>query len=184
MDKGLHYLPSGDTYAETKSGVGTGKADGMALAYGNLRYSSGTVTFKAAWVHDSRQLAFFGNGGTMTDGSMKDVTDDWTLRFINFGSTAFFGKYEYDTTWGTDVPAVSKTGYTFSGYYDSLSGGNRVYGAPMRKSPGFTGMMTTCGLDQALSCTHSLSRTATWSRSIQTADTGRPAAFRTAGALA
>lgn len=136
MDKGLHYLPSGDTYAETKSGVGTGKADGMALAYGNLRYSSGTVTFKAAWVHDSRQLAFFGNGGTMTDGSMKDVTDDWTLRFINFGSTAFFGKYEYDTTWGTDVPAVSKTGYTFSGYYDSLSGGNRVYGNTYAKESG------------------------------------------------
>lgn len=136
MDKGLHYLPSGDTYAETKSGVGTGKADGMELAYGNLRYSSGTVTFKAAWVHDSRQLAFFGNGGTMTDGSMKDVTDDWTLRFINFGSTAFFGKYEYDTTWGTDVPAVSKTGYTFSGYYDSLSGGNRVYGSTYAKESG------------------------------------------------
>lgn len=136
MDKGLHYLPSGDTYAETKSGVGTGKADGMALAYGNLRYSSGTVTFKAAWVHDSRQLAFFGNGGTMTDGSMKDVTDDWTLRFINFGSTAFFGKYEYDTTWGTDVPAVSKTGYTFSGYYDSLSGGNRVYSSTYAKESG------------------------------------------------
>ena len=127
MDKGLHYLPSGDTYAETKSGVGTGKADGMALAYGNLRYSSGTVTFKAAWVHDSRQLAFFGNGGTMTDGSMKDVTDDWTLRFINFGSTAFFGRYEYDTLWGTDVPAVSKTGYTFTGYYDALIGGNQTY---------------------------------------------------------
>lgn len=127
MDKGLHYLPSGDTYAETKSGVGTGKADGMALAYGNLRYSSGTVTFKAAWVHDSRQLAFFGNGGTMTDGIMKDVTDDWTLRFINFGSTAFFGKYEYDTLWGTDVPAVSKTGYTFTGYYDALIGGNQTY---------------------------------------------------------
>lgn len=136
MDKGLHYLPSGDTYAETKSGVGTGRADGMALAYGNLRYSSGTVTFKAAWVHDSRQLAFFGNGGTMTDGSMKDVTDDWTLRFINFGSTAFFGRYEYDTTWGTDVPAVSKTGYTFSGYYDSLSGGNRVYGSDYAKESG------------------------------------------------
>ena len=136
MDKGLHYLPSGDTYAETKSGVGTGKADGMALAYGNLRYSSGTVTFKAAWVHDSRQLAFFGNGGTMTDGSMKDITDDWTLRFINFGSTAFFGKYEYDTNWGTDVPAVSKTGYTFSGYYDSLSGGNRVYGSTYAKESG------------------------------------------------
>ena len=136
MDKGLHYLPSGNTYAETKSGVGTGKADGMALAYGNLRYSSGTVTFKAAWVHDSRQLAFFGNGGTMTDGSMKDVTDDWTLRFINFGSTAFFGRYEYDTTWGTDVPAVSKTGYTFSGYYDSLSGGNRVYGSTYAKESG------------------------------------------------
>ena len=136
MDKGLHYLPSGDTYAETKSGVGTGRADGMALAYGNLRYSSGTVTFKAAWVHDSRQLVFFGNGGTMTDGSMKDVTDDWTLRFINFGSTAFFGRYEYDTTWGTDVPAVSKTGYTFSGYYDSLSGGNRVYGSDYAKESG------------------------------------------------
>ena len=136
MDKGLHYLPSGDTYAETKSGVGTGRADGMALSYGYLRYSAGTVTFKAAWMHDSRQLAFFGNGGTMTDGSMKDVTDDWTLRFINFGSTAFFGKYEYDTVWGTDVPAASKTGYTFTGYYDSLSGGNRVYDSTYVKEPG------------------------------------------------
>lgn len=136
MDTGLHYLPSGDTYAETKSGVGTGKVDGMALSYGYLRYSAGTVTFKAAWTHDTRQLAFFGNGGTMTDGSMKDVTDDWTLRFINFGSAAFFSKYEYDTVWGTDVPAVSKTGYTFTGYYDSLTGGNQVYGSIYAKTPG------------------------------------------------
>ena len=136
MDTGLHYLPSGDTYAETKSGVGTGKVDGMALSYGYLRYSTGTVTFKAAWTHDTRQLAFFGNSGTMTDGSMKDVTDDWTLRFINFGSTAFFSKYEYDTAWGTDVPAVSKTGYTFTGYYDSLTGENQVYGSTYVKTPG------------------------------------------------
>ncbi len=136
MDTGLHYLPSGDTYAETKSGVGTGKVDGMALSYGYLRYSAGTVTFKAAWTHDTRQLAFFGNGGTMTDGSMKDVTDDWTLRFINFGSAAFFSKYEYDTVWGTDVPAVSKTGYTFTGYYDSLSEGNQVYSNTYTKMPG------------------------------------------------
>ena len=124
MDNGLHYLPSGNTTAGSASSVGTGKKDGMALTYGNLRYSAGTVTFKAAWLQDTRQVAFFGNGGSMTGAG---VRDDWTLRFTKFGGTAFFEKYEYDAIWGTDMPKVSKTGYTFKGYYDALAGGNQTY---------------------------------------------------------
>lgn len=125
MDDGTHYLPNiGTTSSESASGIGTGVLDGMALTYGNLRYSAGTVTFTAAWGDTDRQLLFFGNGGTMTGQS---VNDDWTMRFIKFGNRTFFRKYAFDTDWGTDVPAVSKTGYTFAGYYDSLKDGNQVY---------------------------------------------------------
>ena len=125
MDDGTHYLPNiGTTSSESASGIGTGVLDGMALTYGNLRYGAGTVTFTAAWGDTDRQLLFFGNGGTMTGQS---VNDDWTLRFIKFGNRSFFKKYAFDTDWGTDVPAVSKTGYTFAGYYDSLTDGNQVY---------------------------------------------------------
>ena len=125
MDGGTHYLPTiGTTSSESASGIGTEVADGMALTYGNLRYSAGTVTFTAAWGGTDRQLLFFGNGGTMTGQS---VNDDWTLRFIKFGNRSFFRKYSFDTDWGTGVPAVSKTGYTFAGYYDSLTDGSQVY---------------------------------------------------------
>ena len=125
MDGGTHYLPNiGTTSSESASGIGTEVADGMALTYGNLRYSAGTVTFTAAWGGTDRQLLFFGNGGTMTGQS---VNDDWTLRFIKFGNRSFFRKYFFDTDWGTGVPAVSKTGYTFAGYYDSLTDGSQVY---------------------------------------------------------
>ena len=88
--------PSGDTYAETKSGVGTGKVDGMALSYGYLRYSAGTVTFKAAWTHDTRQLAFFGNGGTMNIGispnkeGVLDEEDVKALKGFKVLKDAFF----------------------------------------------------------------------------------------------
>ena len=133
MDNGLHYLPSGNTTAGSASSVGTGKKDGMALTYGNLRYSAGTVTFKAAWLQDTRQVAFFGNGGSMTGAG---VRDDWTLRFTKFGGTAFFEKYEYDAIWGTDMPKVSKTGYTFKGYYDALAGGNQTYRSDYSKVTG------------------------------------------------
>lgn len=133
MDSGLHYLPSGDTNAGTKSGVGSGKNEGASLSYGYLRYSNGTVTFKAAWVQEARQVAFFGNDGTMSGAS---IHDEWTLRFINFGGGAFFSKYEYDTNWGVDIPKVSKTGYTFNGYYDSLSEGNQVYSGSYSKTAG------------------------------------------------
>ena len=133
MDNGLHYIPSGNTTAGSASSVGTGKKDGMALTYGNLRYSAGTVTFKAAWLQDTRQVAFFGNGGSMTGAS---VRDDWTLRFTKFGGTAFFEKYEYDAIWGTDMPKVSKTGYTFKGYYDALAGGNQTYRSDYSKVTG------------------------------------------------
>ena len=136
MDVGTHYLPNiGTTSSESASGIGTGVLDGMALTYGNLRYSAGTVTFTAAWGDTDRQLLFFGNGGTMTGQS---VNDDWTMRFIKFGNRSFFKKYAFDTDWGTDVPAVSKTGYTFAGYYDSLTDGNQVYanlgGEPAKKT--------------------------------------------------
>ena len=125
MDDGTHYLPTiGTTSSESASGIGTEVADGMALTYGNLRYGAGTVTFTAAWGGTDRQLLFFGNGGTMTGQS---VNDDWTLRFIKFGNRSFFRKYAFDTDWGTGVPAVSKTGYTFAGYYDSLTDGSQVY---------------------------------------------------------
>ena len=134
MDSGTHYIPGmADTTSERLTGVGTGVANGMALTYGNLRYSTGTVSFTAVWGDKDRTVLFFGNGGTM---SGSNVQDDWTMRFIKFGSAGFFSKYAYDTDWGTDVPQVTKTGYAFAGYYDSLTDGNEAFAADYGKTAG------------------------------------------------
>ncbi len=133
MDDGIHYLPSGDTSSESMSGVGSGKASGTSLLYGNLRYSRGKVKFTAAWEQDDRQVVFFGNGGTMAGNS---VQGDWTIRFIKFGSTNFSAKSEYGTSWGTDTPSMSKTGYNFDGYFDALTGGSQAYNSRNFKTAG------------------------------------------------
>ena len=125
MDAGMHSLPAiGNTTSESASGIGVGVAEGMALTYGNLRYSSGTVKFVAAWGDKDRQVLFFGNGGTLSGNSVKD---DWTLRFIKYGDSGFFIKTALGSSWGSDIPIASKVGYRFAGFYNSLTGGVQAF---------------------------------------------------------
>ena len=126
MDDGGHwyggYTSSGSTL--------TGRKE---TEYRNLRYSPGTVTFTAAWDRSVRKVIFMSDGGEMTGGS---IQDSWTMRFIGFGDSSFTAVREYDTDWSTDVPRVSKTGYTFLGYYDSEKDGDCIYDAHYLKVAG------------------------------------------------
>ncbi len=133
MDSGVHYI-AGIMYEDTVvSGIGRGLSDGAGVSCMNLRHSQGTVKFTAAWESGTRQVAFFANGGTMTGES---VQEGWTLRHIRFGALAFHAADSYGIYWGTDVPKVSRTGYTFEGYYDQIAGGSQAYDKSYIKTPG------------------------------------------------
>lgn len=124
MDEGTHCVGGAYVDGATASGAGAGKAAGAKFPFASLRYTPGTVTLVAAWEADDRQLIFMTDTGTMTG---KSIQDNWTLRFIRFGSKNFMSKDEYDVSWGTDVPSVKRTGYTFNGFYTELKGGTQVF---------------------------------------------------------
>lgn len=124
MDEGTHCVGGAYVDGATASGAGAGKAAGAKLPFASLRYTPGTVTLVAAWEADDRQLIFMTDTGTMTG---KSIQDNWTLRFIRFGSKNFISKNAYDVEWGTDVPSVKRTGYTFNGFYTELKGGTQVF---------------------------------------------------------
>ena len=124
MDEGTHCVGGAYVDGATASGAGAGKAAGAKLPFASLRYTPGTVTLVAAWEAGDRQLIFMTDTGTMTG---KSIQDNWTLRFIRFGSKNFMSKNEYDVSWGTDVPSVKRTGYTFNGFYTELKGGTQVF---------------------------------------------------------
>ena len=126
MDNGEHRYGGYTSYDSVLSGI-------KEISYMNLRYSPGTVKFTAAWDRSVRKVIFMSDGGEMTGGS---IQDNWTVRFIGFGDTSFTSAREYDTDWSTDVPRVSKTGYTFLGYYDSEKDGDCVYDAHYSKVTG------------------------------------------------
>ena len=133
MDNGTHYIGGTSCEDTAVSGIGRGLADGADVSCMNLRHSVGTVKFTAAWETDTRQVVFFSNGGTMTGES---VHDGWTLRNIRFGASAFHAADSYGVSWGTDVPKVSRTGYAFDGYFDSLADGNAAYDKGFSKAEG------------------------------------------------
>ena len=124
MDEGTHCVGGAYVEGTTASGAGAGKAAGAKLPFASLRYTPGTVTLVAAWEAGDRQLIFMTDTGTMTG---KSIQDNWTLRFIRFGSKNFISKNAYDVEWGTDVPSVKRTGYTFNGFYTELKGGTQVF---------------------------------------------------------
>lgn len=135
MDDGKHYINGVETMDTSVSGAGAGIAEGYNVSYGNLRYSSGTVQFKALWENE-HQVVFMANGGVMTGNSVVDK--EWALRFIKFGNETFYPKAEYDSYWGNSIPSVSRTGYYFTGYYDRLTGGNAVFDYANKKVTGKT----------------------------------------------
>ncbi len=124
MDDGEHDAAGNRTTGTTASGAGADKAAGTTVPFSNLRYSSGTVKFTAAWETNERRLTFTADTGMMTGDS---IQDGWTVRFIKFGSKNFISKNAYDVNWGTDVPSAEKTGYTFDGFYTEPVSGTRVF---------------------------------------------------------
>ena len=126
MDNGEHRYGGYTSNDSTLAGI-------KETEYENLRYSSGTVKFTAAWERPVRQIVFMSDDGEMTGES---VQDGWTMRFIRFGDKLFTVTNEYGISWGTDVPRADKTGYSFLGYYDSIDGGNQLYTGAYTKSPG------------------------------------------------
>ena len=124
MDEGDHIVCGTSASGTRTSGAGKGKASGTELVCQNMRYSAGTVVLTAAWESPYRQLTFVTDGGTMSGSS---VQTDWTMRFIRFGDIRFSLLNSFGTDWGSDVPHVSRRGYTFNGFFTEAEGGEQVF---------------------------------------------------------
>ena len=124
MDEGDHIVCGTSASGTRTSGAGNGKASGTELVCQNMRYSAGTVVLTAAWESPYRQLTFVTDDGTMSGSS---VQTDWTMRFIRFGDVRFSLLNRFGTDWGSDVPYVSRRGYTFNGFFTEAEGGEQVF---------------------------------------------------------
>ncbi len=124
MDEGDHIVCGTSASGTRTSGAGKGKASGTELVCQNMRYSAGTVVLTAAWESPYRQLTFVTDDGTMSGSS---VQTDWTMRFIRFGDVRFSLLNRFGTDWGSDVPYVSRRGYTFNGFFTEAEGGEQVF---------------------------------------------------------
>lgn len=72
--------------------------------YPEIKNQDGTVTLYACWDENEYNVNFNANGGTMSTAS-KSV--------------------EYSKTYG-NLPTLTRSGYTFSGWYTSTSGGTKI----------------------------------------------------------
>ena len=100
------------------------KADGSGVTYTdkqvvkNLSKTSGdTITLYAQWTANQYQLTLNPNNGSFTDG--KTTAKTLSPNLI----------YNGDNWWDISSQKVSRTGYTFDGWYDKASGGEKVYDA-------------------------------------------------------
>ena len=98
------------------------KADGSGTAYAdkasvkNLTTTNGgTVTLYAQWTANQYQLTLNPNNGAFSDGATTAKTISPNLI------------YNGTNWWDISSQKVSRTGYTFDGWYDKASGGEKVY---------------------------------------------------------
>ena len=98
------------------------KADGSGVTYTdkqvvkNLSKTNGdTITLYAQWTANQYQLTLNPNNGSFTDG--KTTAKTLSPNLI----------YNGDNWWNISAQTVSRTGYTFDGWYDKASGGEKVY---------------------------------------------------------
>ena len=98
------YAKTGYTFSSWKRKDDGGNfGDGASVS--NLTASNNsTVTFVAQWTLNSYTLNFNANGGSVSESS----------RTVNYGAA-----------YGT-LPTPTRTGYTFAGWYTSVSGGSQV----------------------------------------------------------
>ena len=112
-------------YGSTKSSTNSSWTSGTTLVYyssymgfNNLTpTNNGTVTLKANWEANGYTLTMNANGGSISSNG------NWT----GSGSSAT-KTVKYDSQYGTlpTSSTISRTGYTFDGWYDAISGGNKI----------------------------------------------------------
>ena len=112
-------------YGDTKSSATNSWTSGTTLVYyasymgfNNLTpTNNGTVTLKANWEANGYTLTMNANGGSISSNG------NWT----GSGSSAT-KTVKYDSQYGTlpTSSTISRTGYTFDGWYDAISGGNKI----------------------------------------------------------
>jgi uncharacterized repeat protein (TIGR02543 family) len=102
----------GDSVADVTEYAGTSLSDGTRTGY----------TFDGWFLNDDTI--------TLTPAEDVTLTAQWTpmqvvVSFDNSGAFVSSGFVTYDSTYGT-LPSVSRTGYTFDGWYTASTGGSKV----------------------------------------------------------
>ena len=99
-------LPSSTRVGYTFNGWYTAASGGTKVGGSGGSYTpTANVTLYAQWTQQTYTITFNSNGGSTPNPSTKSVT--------------------YDSTYGT-LPTVTRTGYTFAGWYTATSGGSKI----------------------------------------------------------
>ena len=81
-------------------------ASGGTKVDANTKMGAGNTTIYAHWTANTYTLTYNSNGGTACNPASKSVT--------------------FDTAYGTLCSGITRTGYTFAGWYTAASGGTKV----------------------------------------------------------
>jgi uncharacterized repeat protein (TIGR02543 family) len=99
-------LPSSTRVGYTLNGWYTAASGGTKVGGSGGSYTpTADITLYAQWTQQTYTITFNSNGGSTPNPSTKGVT--------------------YGSTYGT-LPTVTRTGYTFAGWYTATSGGNKI----------------------------------------------------------
>ncbi len=98
-------LPNATRAGYTFKGWFTATSGGSQVTSGTKVTITAAQTLYARWQANSYKVTFNSNGGSTPNPTSKNVT--------------------YDSTYGT-LPTVSRTGYTFKGWFTATSGGSQV----------------------------------------------------------
>lgn len=133
MDNSTHYINGSYINNTTVTGI---KSSQNATFKNLTGVNNATVTFKAAWIANDRLVTFFTEQGKMTGDTIIDNL--WTIRLLKSGDTRFTSINKYGTTWGTDIPKVTRIGYNFNGYYYLNANGQKemIYNFAYNKNTG------------------------------------------------
>ena len=104
FDSTYGELPTATRTGYTFNGWYTAQTGGTKLTVDTKVTNAAAHTMYARWTANTYKITFNANGGTTTV-TEKNVT--------------------YDSTYG-ELPTPTRTGYTFSGWYTSLTGGSQV----------------------------------------------------------
>ena len=97
-------------------------------------FEAGNGTLTANWAAGGSRISFKPENGTWDSTNVKS----WTNNYSNVSTTNADRFYRYDTAYGTfpsnnsydwtpDTRVISRTGYTFNGWYTAANGGTQVF---------------------------------------------------------